>query len=194
VVLREGRRIFMQTTDDAEQHERFVRDFLAQRPYIEAQRDEYLARLQDILAEVDPAACVAYASLTYLQKDPDTYRESTDDQSPAHVEFLALQALPVLGESRSASSPAIREQPLSAGSWIEYGSGSLAVLPYETVRGARDPRTTLLAFCQSAYEAGARLAGWDTISVESKWCPTPGQLNQLHASAAAEFGRPSART
>ena len=88
----------------------------------------------------------------------------------------------------------LREQPLSAGSWIEYGSGSLAVLPYETVRGARDPRTTLLAFCQSAYEAGARLAGWDTISFESKWCPTPGQLNQLHASAAAEFGRPSAST
>ena len=88
----------------------------------------------------------------------------------------------------------LREQPLSAGRWIEYGSGSLAVLPYETVRGARDPRTTLLAFCQSAYEAGARLAGWDTISFESKWCPTPGQLNQLHASAAAEFGRPSAST
>jgi hypothetical protein len=56
----------------------------------------------------------------------------------------------------------LRDQPLSAGSWIEYGSGSLAVLPYEAVRSARDPRTTLLACCQSAYEAGARLAGWDT--------------------------------
>jgi Family of unknown function (DUF5996) len=88
----------------------------------------------------------------------------------------------------------LREQPLSAGSWIEYGSGSLAVLPYEGVRSARDPRTTLLAFCQSAYEAGARLAGWDTTSFESKWCPTPGQLNQLHAAATAEFGRPSAST
>jgi Family of unknown function (DUF5996) len=88
----------------------------------------------------------------------------------------------------------LHEQPLSAGSWIEYGSGSLAVLPYEGVRSARDPRTTLLAFCQSAYEAGARLAGWDTTSFESKWCPTPGQLNQLHAAATAEFGRPSAST
>jgi hypothetical protein len=84
----------------------------------------------------------------------------------------------------------LREQPLSAGSWIEYGSGSLAVLPYEAVRSARDPRATLLAFCQSAYEAGARLAGWDTTSFESKWCPTPSQLKELHASAAAEFGRP----
>jgi hypothetical protein len=85
----------------------------------------------------------------------------------------------------------LREQPLSAGSWIEYGTGSLAVLPYETVRSARDPRTTLLAFCESAYEAGARLAGWDTTGFVSKWCPTPGQLSQLLASTAAEFGRPS---
>jgi hypothetical protein len=50
-------------------------------------------------------------------------------------------------------------------------------------------RPTLLAFCQSAYEAGARLAGWDTASFESTWCPTPDQLQQLRANAAAEFGR-----
>lgn len=84
----------------------------------------------------------------------------------------------------------LREQLLSAGTWIEYGAGSLAVLPHEAVRSATDPKTTLLAFCQSAYEAGARLAGWDTTSFESKWCPTPTQLQELHASAAAGFGRP----
>jgi len=65
----------------------------------------------------------------------------------------------------------------------------LAILPYETVRTARDPRRGLLAFCQSAYEAGARLAAWDTASFESTWCPSPTQLQQLHASAAATFGR-----
>jgi hypothetical protein len=84
----------------------------------------------------------------------------------------------------------LREQRLSAGAWIESGSGSLAVLPYEDVRSAREPKTTLLAFCQSAYEAGARLAGWDTSSFESKWCPTTEQLEHLYASAAAELGRP----
>jgi hypothetical protein len=83
----------------------------------------------------------------------------------------------------------LRDQPLSAGEWIEFGSGSLAILPYETVRTARDPRQGLLAFCQSAYEAGARLAGWDTAGFESAWCPSPTQLQQLHASAAATFGR-----
>jgi len=63
----------------------------------------------------------------------------------------------------------LRDQPLAAGAWTEYGSGSLAILPYETVRGAAHPRTALLAFCQSAYEAGARLAGWDMTSFESTW-------------------------
>jgi hypothetical protein len=86
----------------------------------------------------------------------------------------------------------LREQPLPLGAWVESGTGSLAVLSYEDVRKARDPRTTLLAFCQAAYEAGARLAGWNTANFESKWCPTPAQLRQLHASAAADFGRPIA--
>jgi len=86
----------------------------------------------------------------------------------------------------------LRDQPLPIGSWIESGGGSLAVLPYEAVRTALDPRTTLLAFCQSAYEAGARLAGWDITSFESRWCPTPVQLQQLQAAAEADFGRPIA--
>jgi hypothetical protein len=83
----------------------------------------------------------------------------------------------------------LRDEPLSAGEWIEYGSGSLAILPYETVRTARDPRQVLLAFLQSAYEAGAGLAGWDSAGFESAWCPSPTQLQELHASAAASFGR-----
>jgi hypothetical protein len=84
----------------------------------------------------------------------------------------------------------LRDEPLSVGEWIEFGAGSLAVLPYDEVRTARDPRGTLLAFCQSAYEAGARLAGWDADGFESTWCPTPDQLEQLRATAAADFGRP----
>jgi Family of unknown function (DUF5996) len=86
----------------------------------------------------------------------------------------------------------LREVALPIGSWTALGSGSLAVLPYETVRTAHDPKTTLLAFCQGAYEAGARLAGWDVPSFESKWCPTTDQLRQLQATAAADFGRPVA--
>jgi len=83
----------------------------------------------------------------------------------------------------------LRDRPLSAGEWVDSGSGSLAVLPYERVRTAADPRTALLGFCQGAYEAGARLAGWDVAGFESAWCPTPSQLNDLHARAGALFGR-----
>jgi hypothetical protein len=94
--------------------------------------------------------------------------------------------------SYTAPEPAgLRDQPLTDGAWIEAGAGSLAVLPYETVRSAPDPRTTVLAFCQSAYEAGARLAGWDTSSFESAWCPTPNQLEALRARAGAPFGQPA---
>jgi hypothetical protein len=85
----------------------------------------------------------------------------------------------------------LRDQPLPVGDWIESGNGSLALLPYEAVRTASDPRGTLLAFLQGAYEAGARLAGWEASEFESKWCPSPGELHQLQATAAYEFGRPT---
>jgi hypothetical protein len=94
--------------------------------------------------------------------------------------------------SYTAPEPAgLRDQPLAAGAWTESGTGSLAVLPYETVRTSRAPRSTLLAFCESAYEAGARLAGWDTTSFASSWCPAPSELRQLQDSAAADLGRTS---
>jgi hypothetical protein len=40
------------------------------------------------------------------------------------------------------------------------------VLPYDTVRTARDPEQTLLAFLQSTYEAAADLANWDRSALE----------------------------
>jgi hypothetical protein len=68
----------------------------------------------------------------------------------------------------------LRERPLAAQArWIEQGPGSLAILPYETVRTAADPRRTLLEFLESAYEAGADAAGWDRVALMSSWCPIP---------------------
>jgi hypothetical protein len=85
----------------------------------------------------------------------------------------------------------LRDQPLPLGDWVPFGSGSLALLPYDTVRTAPDPRRSLLAFMQAAYEAGARLAGWDASGFESKWCPAPKELRDLQATAARDFGRPA---
>jgi len=49
----------------------------------------------------------------------------------------------------------------------------------------------LIDALQGAYEASARVAGWETSGFESKWCPTPTQLHELQATAADEFGRPA---
>jgi hypothetical protein len=56
-----------------------------------------------------------------------------------------------------------RERPLAPdeASWVDLYGGLLAVLPYDAVRTAADPRATLLAFLESAYQAGADAAGWD---------------------------------
>jgi hypothetical protein len=46
-------------------------------------------------------------------------------------------------------------------SWRPMATGTMALLDYEVVRTAADPRATLLAFLDSAYEAGAGAAYWD---------------------------------
>jgi hypothetical protein len=58
-------------------------------------------------------------------------------------------------------------------SWTAQANGSLAILRYDDVRSARDPKATLLDFLQSAYEAGASLAGWDLADTATQWCPVP---------------------
>jgi uncharacterized protein DUF5996 len=65
--------------------------------------------------------------------------------------------------------PGLRDRPLRPGAaqWTD----TLALLPYEAVRTAADPRSTLLEFLESAYEAGADTAGWDRKDLESSWCP-----------------------
>jgi Family of unknown function (DUF5996) len=42
------------------------------------------------------------------------------------------------------------------------------LLPYEDVRTAASPEDAVLDFCQSAYDAGARLAGWDRDALERR--------------------------
>jgi hypothetical protein len=39
-------------------------------------------------------------------------------------------------------------------------------LPYDAVRKSSSPETALMDFCQSTYEAGANLAGWDRKALE----------------------------
>ncbi|MEO6827956.1 MAG: DUF5996 family protein [Microbacteriaceae bacterium] len=50
--------------------------------------------------------------------------------------------------------------PQSA-SWVEQRGSHLAILRYEDLRDAPDPHRAVLDFYDSAYRAGAGLAGWD---------------------------------
>lgn len=69
--------------------------------------------------------------------------------------------------------------------WIAQGNGSLAILRYDDVRSAAHPKAVLLEFLQSAYEAGASLAGWDLADTATDWCPTPAEpLGQPSPPAA----------
>ena len=79
--------------------------------------------------------------------------------------------------------PGLRERALEPAQarWVEFGSGSLAILHYDDVRTAADPRTTLLSFLESAYQAGAGTLGWDVAALRSSWCPSPSELGDLLA-------------
>jgi hypothetical protein len=84
--------------------------------------------------------------------------------------------------SYTAPEPAqLRERSLTpeAARWAEQGGGSLALLPYEAVRTTADPQRTLLAFLESAYEAGAGAASWNTADLASFWCPPGDELGGL---------------
>jgi len=40
------------------------------------------------------------------------------------------------------------------------------ILKYDDARAAADPEKAVLDFCQSTYEAGAKLGGWDRKALE----------------------------
>jgi Family of unknown function (DUF5996) len=75
----------------------------------------------------------------------------------------------------------LRAEPLRPGEavWAEEGRSPAALLPYEAVRAAANPRGALLAFLESAYQAGASTAGWDRDELASSWCPAQSELAAL---------------
>ncbi len=71
-----------------------------------------------------------------------------------------------------APEPAdLTDQPLrlDAAAWDDTGRGHLALLTYEEMRSAPEPRAALLEFLESAYQAGATAAGWDEAAFQ--WRP-----------------------
>ncbi|WP_433422169.1 DUF5996 family protein [Microtetraspora malaysiensis] len=66
--------------------------------------------------------------------------------------------------------PGLEKEPLRPpeARWKPLRGSHLAILRYADARAAADPRGTVLDFLRSAYEAGARQAGWD---VAATYCP-----------------------
>lgn len=69
--------------------------------------------------------------------------------------------------------PGLADEPLSGpgAGWHIVRDSPLAILPYEDVRAAASPRVIVLDFLESAYQAGAKLAGWDVEGLRSAHAP-----------------------
>ncbi|MCX4469409.1 DUF5996 family protein [Micromonospora sp. NBC_01655] len=67
----------------------------------------------------------------------------------------------------------LTEEPLrpAQAHWVESRGAHLALLTYDDARAAADPRATVLAFLESAYQAGAYRAGWDTSKLRTQYAP-----------------------
>lgn len=52
--------------------------------------------------------------------------------------------------------------------WIDANGSPMALLSYDDMRNSDDPEQTLLDFLESAYQAGAKTAGWDIDAMELK--------------------------
>ncbi len=56
----------------------------------------------------------------------------------------------------------LAEEPLTApGTWQEANGSHMALLMYDDARTSDDPKRMVMDFLESAYQAGAKRAGWD---------------------------------
>jgi hypothetical protein len=76
----------------------------------------------------------------------------------------------------------LADEPLRprAAKWTARNGSHLAVLRYDDARTEADPRATVLAFYESAYQAGGRLAEWDVARLSC-----PGGITDPHLSQSS---------
>ena len=112
--------------------------------------------------EAGPVTCEAYSreviSFGFWFGD-DTFPE------PAFYSYTAPEPDGLTGEQL---------QPQAA-EWIARGDSHLAVLRYDDARAATDRRAAVFTFYESAYQAGARRAGWDIAALAC-----PGGITDPH--------------
>jgi len=62
--------------------------------------------------------------------------------------------------------PGMAKQPVRPAGAIYHETLREFVLPYEAMRTSKNPEESLLAFCESTYEAVAKTGGWDRAALE----------------------------
>ena len=70
--------------------------------------------------------------------------------------------------------PGLTDHPLEPAAAAWSPEGGMAVLAYDEVRRAADPRASLLAFLESTYAAGTSAAGWDVAGFATRVDPDRG--------------------
>jgi Family of unknown function (DUF5996) len=73
---------------------------------------------------------------------------------------------PILYSYAAPEPPEVKEYPVKPAQAHYDERLKEFVLLYDDVRTAADPRMAILDFCQSTYEAAAKLANWDRASLE----------------------------
>jgi hypothetical protein len=115
----------------------------------------FSGRRVDQSGQADPVTREAYSSQVIsfgFWFGDDTFAE------PAFYSYTAPEPAGLAGAPLT---------PASA-QWTARGDSHLAVLRYDAARAEADPRAAVLAFYESAYRAGAGLAGWDVAALA---CP-----------------------
>lgn len=107
--------------------------------------------------------------------EAETYPTGADRESYSHevvsvgfwagddnVQYPAFYAYAAPAPKGLAEQPL---EPLSA-QWVDSNGSPMALLAYEDLLSSEDPVKDAVAFCQSAYVAGAKLCGWDVVELE----------------------------
>ncbi|MCO6007048.1 DUF5996 family protein [Actinoallomurus purpureus] len=113
--------------------------------------------------EVDPVTREAYS------REVISFGFWFGDEAFPEPAFYSYTAPEPAGLDDEALSPA-------SARWVSQRESHLAVLRYDDARAEADPRAAVLAFYESAYQAGARLAGWDIAGLSSPGGVTDPQL------------------
>jgi hypothetical protein len=72
---------------------------------------------------------------------------------------------PVLYAYAAPEPKGFREAEMPAHARYDERLGEF-LLPYEAIRGLRDPAVAIRDFCEAAYDAGATLGGWDRAALD----------------------------